>query len=143
MAIWYLIAEAVNLWKGLTLFPTPTETLSRLVDLLGGQRLYDVTIYSHVGASLARWAAGYTLAVSFGIIMGISLRLFSLRNRQSRPFRRRSLPTFLHRTSEENRQGGLEGRTEDYLSSSRGVPRGFHPFGGRGDIDRNIRIPVR
>ncbi|NYT12103.1 MAG: ABC transporter permease [Methanomassiliicoccales archaeon] len=73
LVIWYLVAELVNLWKGLTLFPTPAETLSRLVDLLGGQKLYGVTVYSHVSASLARWAAGYALAVFFGIVMGISL----------------------------------------------------------------------
>jgi ABC-type nitrate/sulfonate/bicarbonate transport system permease component len=73
LVVWYLVAELVNLWKGLTLFPTPVGTLSRLVDLLGGQKLYNVTIYSHVSASLARWAAGYALAVFFGIVMGISL----------------------------------------------------------------------
>lgn len=73
LMIWYLVAELVNVWKGLTLFPTPVETFSRLFELLGGQKLYDVTIYSHVSASLTRWAAGYALAVSFGVIMGISL----------------------------------------------------------------------
>jgi ABC-type nitrate/sulfonate/bicarbonate transport system permease component len=73
LVIWYLVAELVNVWKGLTLFPAPVGTLSRFVDLLAGQKLYDVTLYGHVGASLTRWAAGYALAVFFGILMGVSL----------------------------------------------------------------------
>lgn len=72
LALWYLVAEIVIAWKGVA-FPAPLDTFTRLIELLGGESLYNESIYTHVGTSLMRWAAGYALAVTVGILIGISL----------------------------------------------------------------------
>lgn len=73
ISVWQLTAETVNMWKGLSVFPTPIETFGRLYNLLTGEMLYNDTIFAHMGASLTRWVLGYLLAVLTGIIFGIAL----------------------------------------------------------------------
>lgn len=80
---WQLVAEMVYTMKDVS-FPNPYDTFVRLGALLGGQKLYDYTIYDHTLASLTRWAIGYILAVALGLVLGIAIGV-------SRPFRNLSM----------------------------------------------------
>lgn len=72
LGCWYLIAGLVLFLKGIT-FPAPHETFIRLWQLLQGLNLYDQTIYHHAVSSVARWAIGFILAASLGLIIGLLL----------------------------------------------------------------------
>lgn len=63
LGAWALVAAVV---RPRAPFPGPLETLQRLVELLGGSRLLDYSIYVHAGASLARWLTGFVIGASAG-----------------------------------------------------------------------------
>ena len=72
IAIWQLAAMFVIHFRGVP-FPTPVETLQRLGGLFSGMPLYGRKIEEHLISSLLRWGAGYGLAVSLGLFVGMAL----------------------------------------------------------------------
>ncbi|MGC9316427.1 MAG: ABC transporter permease [Armatimonadota bacterium] len=64
LIIWAVVAAAV---RSRAPFPGPVETAVRLFELLGGERLLDYSIYTHAGASLARWIIGFCIGASAGV----------------------------------------------------------------------------
>ncbi len=68
---WELVALLVNALRGVT-FPTPVETLVKLLHMLGGRPFLDHSIYTHTGASLGRWLGGFLLGASSGIALGMA-----------------------------------------------------------------------
>jgi len=67
---WYAVAFLVGWARGVA-FPTPHETAAELARLLAGRTLSGHLIYRHVGASLARWAAGFGIAAAAGTAYGL------------------------------------------------------------------------
>jgi len=72
IAVWQFVALWISHSRGIT-FPSPWQTSVRFLAFLGGGDLYDQSIYQHLTASLERWAMGYLLAVSIGILIGLVL----------------------------------------------------------------------
>lgn len=74
LAITLLAWQAVSMWvyevKGVV-YPSPLDTVHRLIDLLSGTMLYDHTIIEHLASSLSRWGIGYLLAAVTGIVVGM------------------------------------------------------------------------
>ncbi|MGE4560287.1 MAG: ABC transporter permease [Desulfobulbus sp.] len=75
LALWQVTAQVVLMVRGVS-FPTPWQTAVVLKDLAGGQRLLDYSIYHHLGSSLQRWLAGFTLASVCGLGYGLVSGLF-------------------------------------------------------------------
>jgi ABC-type nitrate/sulfonate/bicarbonate transport system permease component len=71
-AVWYIVAQWGIHVRGVP-FPTPEQTISRLLSLIQGESLYGKTIFDHLYASLVRWCAGFGIAVFMGILMGMFL----------------------------------------------------------------------
>lgn len=75
LAFWAGLALLVRETRGVP-FPGPGETGLRLLRLLMGQELLNHSIYTHVGASLARWIMGFVagslLAVVVAMLVGMS-----------------------------------------------------------------------
>lgn len=67
---WNLVAVLVYYQRGVY-FPTPLDTLSRLLVLLGGETFLQYTIYGHLLESLIRWGSGFFLALLVGMGLGI------------------------------------------------------------------------
>lgn len=78
--IWYLLSYWTSQYRNIT-FPTPAQTLDRLIKLLQGQLLYEHTIYSHLAGSFSRWVAGYLIAVVSGLVLGVICGLSRLAHR--------------------------------------------------------------
>lgn len=72
LLVWQAASMLVFAIKGVT-FPTPLDTVSRLADLLSGDKLYRYTIFDHLYNSLVRWISGYSLAVVLGILIGAAM----------------------------------------------------------------------
>ncbi|MBI0584420.1 MAG: ABC transporter permease [Methanomassiliicoccus sp.] len=74
IGITLLAWQTVSMWvfevKGVV-YPSPTDTVLRLADLMSGTTLYDHTITEHLLSSLARWGTGYLLAAVTGIVIGM------------------------------------------------------------------------
>ncbi len=74
LAVTLLAWQAVSMWvfeiKGVV-YPSPADTVLRLIDMLSGTKLYDHTIIEHLMSSLARWGTGYVLAAITGIVAGM------------------------------------------------------------------------
>jgi len=66
-------------------FPTPLDTLHRLLALVRGRLLVDFSIYRHLVDSLRRWSIGFSLAMSLGIVSGLLLGWSRLLERLSMP----------------------------------------------------------
>jgi NitT/TauT family transport system permease protein/taurine transport system permease protein len=52
-------------------FPTPWETLVRLTELAGGERLSGHLLIVHIYSSLQRWLIGFGIAASLGVAYGL------------------------------------------------------------------------
>jgi NitT/TauT family transport system permease protein len=66
LVAWQLAAEAGLIDR--QLFPPPSETLTRGVEMLAGEELL-----THIGATVARLATGYTLGALLGIVCGLAM----------------------------------------------------------------------
>lgn len=66
LVAWQLAAEAGLIDR--QLFPPPSETLTRGVEMLAGRELL-----THIGATVARLATGYTLGALLGIVCGLAM----------------------------------------------------------------------
>jgi len=78
LAVWQIAALSILHYRGVA-FPTPCQTLLRLVGLLTGERFLDYSLYKHIGSSLQRWIAGFSIAAVLGISYGLlagSIHLF-------------------------------------------------------------------
>ncbi len=84
LALWWGLAVGVSELRSIA-FPTPHDTYQRLVDLIRGKLLNDFTVYHHVGDSLQRWAFGFGIAMSIGILAGLLLGWSRLLERLSMP----------------------------------------------------------
>ncbi|WP_406660146.1 ABC transporter permease [Methanolobus sp. ZRKC3] len=81
---WHLVAQWGIHVRGVP-FPTPEQTISRLVDMVQGESLYGKTIFEHLYASLMRWCAGFGIAVFCGIALGLFLGSSDLLHRTVMP----------------------------------------------------------
>ena len=54
---WEALALSVTWLRGVA-FPTPGETVNKLVDMLAGRPFLDHSIYTHTLDSLGRWGGG-------------------------------------------------------------------------------------
>jgi len=70
LLIWQAAALTVLLVRGVA-FPTPWETLVRLVNLAGGDRLSNHSLWVHIVSSLQRWLIGFGIAAILGIAYGL------------------------------------------------------------------------
>lgn len=70
IAVWYATAKGVLIFRDVA-FPTPYETLLKLISLIGGEPLADAPLLDHLLSSLKRWAAGFGIAASLGCLYGI------------------------------------------------------------------------
>lgn len=79
IGIWWAFALVFNAAGSSTLaFPTPPETLERLgAYLFEGRSLYGHSIVEHIGASLGRLVAAFSLASIVGIALGSVLGYFT------------------------------------------------------------------
>lgn len=84
LLLWWALAVLVTHLRGVP-FPTPQATLERLLSLIRGRLLVDFTIYQHLSDSLRRWALGFGLAMTVGIISGLVLGWSRLLERLSMP----------------------------------------------------------
>ena len=66
IGLWQLTALTVQYLRGIE-FPAPLDCLASLIQLLGGERLLDFTIYQHTLSSCLRWLSGFLLAYTGGI----------------------------------------------------------------------------
>lgn len=72
---WQIVSLGVYYVRGVP-FPAPVETFLRLFSLLGGGKLYGVSIYGHLSNSLVRWTVGFSLAAVVGLLLGIAVGYF-------------------------------------------------------------------
>jgi ABC-type nitrate/sulfonate/bicarbonate transport system permease component len=84
LLLWQALAVIVQQLRGVP-FPTPFETINRLVGLGRGRALLEFTIYQHLADSLMRWGAGFGLAMALGIIAGLLLGWSRLLERLAMP----------------------------------------------------------
>jgi len=66
LVVWEASAQIVFSLRGVA-FPSPWQTVVRLLELLGGDRLSNASIYVHIGSSLQRWLVGFSIAAFLGI----------------------------------------------------------------------------
>lgn len=67
---WQATAMFITSVRGVE-FPTPWETAVSLGKLLAGQQLVQCSIYRHVLDSLGRWAGGFGIAATAGVLYGL------------------------------------------------------------------------
>jgi ABC-type nitrate/sulfonate/bicarbonate transport system permease component len=71
--LWYAVALLAGRARGVD-FPMPHDAGAALASLLAGRHLSGHSVYVHVAASLARWAAGFAIAAvggtGFGLLAG-------------------------------------------------------------------------
>jgi ABC-type nitrate/sulfonate/bicarbonate transport system permease component len=72
LALWQGLAVVVQQLRDVP-FPTPYDTVRRLLGLLHGQPLLEFSMYRHLTNSLLRWATGFGVAMVLGIIAGLLL----------------------------------------------------------------------
>ena len=84
LALWWAVAVFVHQRRGIP-FPTPYDTLERLVGLLQGSLLNDFTISRHLLDSLGRWGIGFGMAMILGVVVGLILGWSRLLERLSMP----------------------------------------------------------
>lgn len=84
LALWWGLSAFVMHLRHVA-FPTPYETILRLMELVRGRLLNDATVYRHVADSLQRWALGFALAVGAGVSSGLLLGWSRLLERLSMP----------------------------------------------------------
>ncbi len=70
VVVWTGLSLAVSRWRGVA-FPTPWGTVGRLAELLGGKAYLGHSLYTHIGDSLGRWGAGFSIAAVGGIAVGL------------------------------------------------------------------------
>ena len=70
LVVWEASAQIVFSLRGVA-FPSPWQTVVRLLELLGGDRLSNASIYVHIGSSLQRWLVGFSIAAFLGIAYGL------------------------------------------------------------------------
>ncbi|NLD36823.1 MAG: ABC transporter permease [Desulfatiglans sp.] len=68
--VWEITALIIRHLKG-AVFPGPLDVFLKLITLFHGGKIYKFSIFSHIAASLLRWAAGYSFAVVTGILTGV------------------------------------------------------------------------
>jgi ABC-type nitrate/sulfonate/bicarbonate transport system permease component len=71
LLVWFGVAFTVTWLRGVP-FPTPTGTVSRLIEMVGGHALLDRSLFSHTMASLIRWCIGFVVAATAGILFGMA-----------------------------------------------------------------------
>jgi len=69
--LWQLTGMIVRTARGVA-FPGPADAVSRLLDLLGGARILDHRIYRHLWDSICRWAMGFGIAATCGLVFGLA-----------------------------------------------------------------------
>jgi len=70
LVVWQTAALSVLYFREVD-FPTPSQTLLRLVCLFTGERFLDYSLYRHIGSSLQRWVAGFGISAVLGICYGL------------------------------------------------------------------------
>ncbi len=70
VVIWQLTALSVSSLRGVV-FPTPLDTLHRLMELFANQPLAGHSLYHHIAVSLTRWLDAFLLAALCGIGYGL------------------------------------------------------------------------
>ena len=76
LIVWSVVAWWYNTYHAYSLtFPEPAETLRQLWSYLTGEKMFTVSIYTHLSASLQRWMMGYAIAALLGLIAGMILGL--------------------------------------------------------------------
>ena len=68
--LWQVVALTVGALRGVP-FPTPLQTVARLLVLLRGKPLADHTLYHHIGDSLLRWGVAFAIAGMAGVAYGL------------------------------------------------------------------------
>lgn len=68
--LWQFAAWGISAWRDVP-FPTPGQTIDRLIALLNGQLLAEHTLYQHIADSLMRWLGAFSIAAVAGTIYGI------------------------------------------------------------------------
>jgi ABC-type nitrate/sulfonate/bicarbonate transport system permease component len=84
LLLWWGVAALVTQLRGIP-FPTPWDTLQRLLALFQGRPLVDFSIYQHLGDSVRRWGIGFVIALVLGIASGLVLGWSRLLERISMP----------------------------------------------------------
>jgi len=69
-AVWQLTAVLVTWRRGIP-FPTPWETIVRLAELARGVPMLKHSVYRHTWDSLVRWATGFTISATLGLLLGL------------------------------------------------------------------------
>jgi ABC-type nitrate/sulfonate/bicarbonate transport system permease component len=82
--LWMGVVCFVDVGKG-SVFPSPVDVLTRLIQLLRNGLLYDHTIWHHLFNSLMRWGIGFGIAVFLGIPTGVMLGVSRILNRVCMP----------------------------------------------------------
>ena len=82
--LWMGVVCFVDAVKG-SVFPSPVDVFTHLIQLFGSGLLYDYTIWDHLYNSLMRWGIGYGLAVFVGIPTGVILGTSRILNRICMP----------------------------------------------------------
>lgn len=77
VTVWQGVAELV-LWQRGVPFPTPWQTLERLLDMAGGSTVAGRSLGAHVLSSLGRWLTGFGLAAVLGVGYGLLAGRFRL-----------------------------------------------------------------
>ena len=70
IGVWSVVAAVVSETRGVP-FPSPWQTLTRLIALAGGAPMLHHSIYRHTGESLFRWAIGFGISATAGLILGL------------------------------------------------------------------------
>jgi len=73
-ALWALVAVFLE-WKRGPVFPYPWESLSSLLKMLAGKKLYGHSLLAHITESLSRWVVGFSLAIVLGVVAGVAIGL--------------------------------------------------------------------
>jgi len=71
LSAWWLAAVLVSAGRGVA-FPTPFETVARLLALMRGVPLLDHSVYRHAWDSLVRWGTGFSIAALVGLALGLA-----------------------------------------------------------------------
>lgn len=81
---WQIVATTIFYVREVP-FPTPYSTLTRMLQLMGGEHLLDHSIYAHTLDSLGRWGVGFIAAAGAGMAFGLAAGWWPTVERLSMP----------------------------------------------------------